>query len=178
MRFGESMEQTFDDLCREWAKNTPVTFGFLLRIFVDTAIGVGKENMSQVLQKGAFKNIVLSPWPAAMVSVLLCLPFAVTLVPLLEIDLLTNPLRAVFTIDGQQLNMIGRIMVFGGTILLPVALLLNLVPMFTMAGGTKRISFSPRPVNLIAGLAVLLPILIMARWMILEAISCSNGICD
>lgn len=177
-RFGESMEQTFSDLCNEWAKTTPVTFGLLLRIFADTGIGAMREHMSQITKKISIRSAVTNPWSAAIISLVLCLPFVVSALPLSDVKLLADPVRAVLTLDGQQLSMFGRVVVFGGVLLLPVALFLNLVPMFTIAGPERKISFSPRPVNLIITLAVLLPVLIIARWIAFEAVNCSKGICD
>jgi len=177
-RFGESMEQTFADLCNEWAKTNPVTFGFLMRVFFDTASGIGREHMSEIARKGLLRSAVTRPWLAAVTSLALCLPFAVSVLPFLDINVLADPVRAALTFDGQQLNMFGRIVVFGGVLLLPFALLLNLFPMFSIAGEERKISFSPRPVNLVTGITVLLPVLVIARWMVFEAISCSKGICD
>jgi hypothetical protein len=176
-RFGESMEQTFADLCSEWAKSTPVTFGFLLRVFLDTAAGIIREHISRGIHTGVLRSAVTRPWLAALISVTLCLPFAVSSLPFLDFKLLADPVRAALTLDGQQLNMFGRIVVFGGVLLLPFALLLNLVPMFSFADG-RRISFSPRAVNLVTGISVLIPVLLIARWMVFEAINCSKGICD
>lgn len=174
-RFGESMEQTFSDLCNEWARSNPVTFGFLLRMFVETSTGIAREHISDVIRK---RRVITRPWSAAAVSLLLCMPFAISVMPFLDIEVLAGPVRAALTFDGQQLSMFGRFVVFGGVLLLPLAFLLNLVPMFSVAGKRGTISFSPRPVNLVTGVAVLLPVLLIARWMVFEAITCSKGICD
>jgi hypothetical protein len=177
-RFGESMEQTFADLCSEWAKSTPITFSFLLRVFLDTAAGIASAHLEQIIQKGVVNSAVTRPRIAAFISLLLCIPFAVSIIPFLDIELLAGPVRAALTFDGQQLSMFGRIVVFSGVMLLPVAMLLNLVPMFRVAGEGRKVIFAPRAVNLITGLAVLLPLLMIARWIVFEAISCSRGICD
>lgn len=177
-RFGESMEQTYRDLCNEWAKSNSPSFGLLLRIFVDTGRGAIREHMSEITQKCSIRNAITSPWSAAMISLALCGPFAVSVIPFFDIEVLAGPVRAALTFDGQQLSMLGRFVVFGGVLLLPFAVLLNMVPMFTPAREGGKITFSPRPVNLVTGIAVLLPILIIARWMVFEAISCSRGICD
>lgn len=177
-RFGESMEQTFGDLCDEWAKSDAPTFRNLLVIFADTARGVLREHMSGITKKTSIRSAIGNPWAAAMISLVLCIPFAVSVIPMLEITMLAEPIRTVLTFDGQQLSMFGRFFVFGGVLLLPVALLLNLVPMFSLAGPERKISFSPRAVNLFTAIAVLLPILVIARWMVFEAYFCSKGICD
>src|SRR5688572_25451404 len=52
-QLGESMEQTFTDLCHERKRRTERGwFGFVLWIFVDTAIGIARER-SLSLRGGA-----------------------------------------------------------------------------------------------------------------------------
>ena len=45
-----------------------------------------------------------------------------------DIELLGKPLNELFTIEGQQgeINTLGRIVIYGGLLLLPVAFALNL----------------------------------------------------
>jgi hypothetical protein len=43
-RFAESMEQTFNDLCRERAAAGEGLFGFVLWVFVETSAGIIREN--------------------------------------------------------------------------------------------------------------------------------------
>ena len=52
-RFGEGMAQTFHDLCREHRDARQGLFGFALRIFFETSVGIVKENtvhMSQLVK--------------------------------------------------------------------------------------------------------------------------------
>ena len=44
-RFGESMEQTFNDLCRERKEAGAGLFGFVLWVFADTLVGIIKEGI-------------------------------------------------------------------------------------------------------------------------------------
>ena len=44
-RFGESMEQTFNDLCRERKEAGAGLFGFVLWLFADTLVGIIKEGI-------------------------------------------------------------------------------------------------------------------------------------
>ena len=43
-RFGDSMEQTFNDLCRERAAAGKGLFGFVLWMFVETCLGMIRQN--------------------------------------------------------------------------------------------------------------------------------------
>ncbi len=51
-RFGESMDQTFNDLCRERAKGGKRLLSFVLWIFFETSAGIIRENMRlMIMQK-------------------------------------------------------------------------------------------------------------------------------
>jgi hypothetical protein len=65
-QLGESMEQTFDDLCRERYEAGCGLFGFVLWTFADTLAGIIKENMKK-------ENLIMMPilrnFGAVMISV-------------------------------------------------------------------------------------------------------------
>ena len=51
-RLGEPMEQTFNDLCNERKQQAEYSWsGFVLWIFVETALGILREHVLLVLQK-------------------------------------------------------------------------------------------------------------------------------
>ena len=54
-RFGESMEQTFNDLCRERVEAGQGLIGFALWMFVETSAGIIRENLRFIIMQ---KNIV------------------------------------------------------------------------------------------------------------------------
>ena len=98
-----------------------------------------------------------------------------------NIEPLARLLNNLFTVDGEQgemqINMLGRIVIFGGLLLLPVAFALNLQPMLKRQGPEgKRILY---PLNLIIGAAILILILFTWGGLLLEEIYCLQGIrCD
>ena len=57
-RFAEGMEQTFNDLCRERAEEERGIFGCALWMFVETSVGIIRENIS--MQNKAIFRIVLA----------------------------------------------------------------------------------------------------------------------
>jgi hypothetical protein len=71
-RFAESMEQTFGDLCRERCKAGKGLFGFVLGTFVETSVGIFRENASFIMMQTLTKRLVV--W-AAVVALLLLVPF-------------------------------------------------------------------------------------------------------
>ena len=55
-RFAESMEQTFNDLCRERAEAGKGLRGFVLWMFVETSAGIIRENGRVIMMQN--KNII------------------------------------------------------------------------------------------------------------------------
>src|SRR6266567_8369099 len=49
-RFGEGMEQTFNDLCRERVKAGRGLFSFALWIFFETSAGIIRENSTSIMR--------------------------------------------------------------------------------------------------------------------------------
>jgi len=54
-RLGESMEQTFNDLCNERKQQTERgLFGFVLWMFIETSAGIVKENLTEIKNYGKY----------------------------------------------------------------------------------------------------------------------------
>src|SRR5687767_9751482 len=70
LRFGEGMEQTFNDLMRERAKENRALFTFALWIFAETTAGIVRENVTFLLMR--YKNIIRI---AIVVACILMLPW-------------------------------------------------------------------------------------------------------
>jgi len=173
------MEQTFNDLYKEQKRQTEGRlFGFVLRVFVETTTGIIREHAILIAEGNAMKNILANSRSAAIISFILCLPLAVPYVIFMyDLEPLIGPLNNLLTVDGQQINNLGRIVIFGGLLLLPVAFTLNLQPMLIRAEPEQKRTL--HAINLILGAAILL--LVMMTWgsLILESIYCLQGIrCD
>ena len=72
-RFGEGMEQTFNDLCRERCKARAGLFGFVFWMFVETATGIIRENLTFIIMQ---KHIIRSAIGAGLI---LLIPLVMTL---------------------------------------------------------------------------------------------------
>ncbi len=72
-RFGQSMEQTFNDLCRERVKARRRLFGFTLWMFCETGVGIIRENATTIMHN---KIIVR---PAIGAGLILLIPLVLTL---------------------------------------------------------------------------------------------------
>jgi len=76
-QLGESMEQTFNDLCREKRQTKQEFFGFVLWTFVETAIGIFREHLL-LISSGVIMQTILKPLrSSALIGFLLIFPFMI-----------------------------------------------------------------------------------------------------
>ena len=171
------MEQTFNDICSEQKRGTARGF-FVLLIFTETDIGIVREHLILLMEGNIMKSILANPRSAAITSFILSLPIGLLRLILgSDIEPLIAPLESVLTIDGSQPNVLGYTIICGGLLLLPVAFVLNLLPMLKREGPEgKRTLYT---FNLIVGAAILLLIIFTWGGLIIEEIYCLRGIrCD
>lgn len=179
VQLGESMEQTFNDLYGERQTERRL-FGFVFWMFAETGVGILREHILLLTEGGTMKTFVSKPVSAAIISFILILPLGLTFVAFMfDLEPFIKPLNDLFTIEGQpgDINMLGRIVIYGGLLLLPVAFALNLQPMLKREGpGGKRRLYA---INLIVGTIISLLIILTWGGLILEEIYCLRGIrCD
>jgi hypothetical protein len=173
-QLGESMEQTFDDLCHELrGQSRARRYTTVLWLFADTAVGLCKERTSNMTQ------LWTNPRLAAFVSFMLALPISVVYLSVaFNIAVLETVLKAMLTVDGDRPNAIGFVVLIGGILVLPVAFVLNLLPMVRRIGPERRRSLYP--LNLLVGAFLLF--FLAQTWgaLILEEIACRSGVpnCD
>lgn len=176
-QMGESMEQTFNDLFKERQREGGWS-AFLFWMFIETGLGAFREHILIITHGDSMKTLISNPTSAAITSMILSLPLGLTFVAFMfDIEPLTKVLNNLFTIDGQQINMLGRMVIYGGLLLLPIAFVLNLRPMWRTQGpeGKRRLYL----INLIIGIGILLLITFTWGGLILEEIYCLQGIrCD
>ena len=174
-RFAESMQQTFNDRCNESKQES---FGFIAWFFMETVIGIVREHV--LIQGTAMKNIISNPNRTALISFLLCLPLGLTfLILMFDIEFLAIPLHNLLTVNGQgsEINMLGRILILGGLLLLPVAFILNLQPLLARAGLEGKRTL--HTINLVLAVAILLLITFTWGALLMEQMYCLQGIrCD
>ena len=163
-QLGESMEQTANDLWNEKKRRSAGVF-FVLSIFTETAIGIVREHLLTLTEGDVVKSILLS------------LPLGLTFMAFMfDIEPLARPLTELFTIKGQpgEINMLGRIVIFGGLLLLPIDFFLNVRPLLK-----REVPEGKTGLNLIVGAAILLLIVFTWGGLIVEEIYCFRGIhCD
>jgi len=76
-QLGESMEQTFHDVCNEKRQTNQELFGFVLWTFIETATGIVQEYILLFIQKDTMKSLNSNPKSAALAGFLFALPFVV-----------------------------------------------------------------------------------------------------
>ena len=74
-RLGESMEQTFRDLWNEKRQTKKELFGFVLRTFIETAMGIFREHLLLVSPGELMQNVFKTIGLPAILSLLLIFPF-------------------------------------------------------------------------------------------------------
>ena len=166
-QFKESMEQTFDDLCNEQNLNAP-------SFFIDTAAGVVKEHVLQIKEGNMMKEITTNPRSAAIVSVILCLPFTL-LFSLAVLNI--NPFQAVDRPVGDGPGIV-QWMMLGMLLLFPLAFVINVRPIiqnWRAGNGVATV-----PVNLIVSAVVLLAIAWLVGSFVVDQYPCWIGVpnCD
>jgi len=105
----------------------------------------------------------ISSKSATVLSLTLCLPFLfiyVTAVYELESFI---PLRHLLTSDGFQPTLLGRLVMLGMLVCLPVAFLINLLPMVTQASSEQVLPFKLTSAHTLIGMSILILVLITMR---------------
>ena len=81
------------------------------------------------------------------------------------------------TFNGSDINGLGRLVLIGGLLLLPVAFVINLLPMLKKEG--PEIKRKLHTANVIVGIIVLMIILVSWGGLLVEEIYCLQAIlCD
>jgi len=162
-QLGESMEQTFHDLCNERKQRTERgLLGFVLWLFVETGMGIIKEHVLLIGQGNRMKKMLNNPRSAAIISFILALPLTLLfLISVLEVEPFNGLLQSLFTAaDGYRQNAFGLVVLLGALLLLPVGFLINLRGMVARADSERATAFRLTPAHLIIGGSVLLVVLI------------------
>ncbi|MGI8898098.1 MAG: hypothetical protein ACR2IB_06870 [Pyrinomonadaceae bacterium] len=163
-RLGESMEQTFNDLCNERKRQKEQgLFGFVLWMFTETAIGIIKEQALLIKQGDTVKTITTDLRSAGIISFILVVPFVI--------------LESLFNTVNKQ-NALGLIVLFGLLWLLPMAFIVILGPI--VRNVRARDSKMANPINLLLRVAFLALIAMAWGGLLIDQIPCFIGVpnCD
>jgi hypothetical protein len=134
-RVGESMEQTFNDLCNERRRRAGRgSFGFLLWAFLETAAGAGREHARFVTQGGAMKTITTNPGAAAFVGLLFVTPLV------LLNKIVGDRVEPFFSLirPGAHTSTLEYVLLPAVLLLLPVGAFIALRPMLRREAGAGR----------------------------------------
>lgn len=163
-QLGESMEQTFNDLCNERKQQTePGWFGFVLWLFVETAIGIIKEHILLITERNTMKIITTDFRAAAIISFILVLPFVI-------LEFLNTTLT--------KQNASGLTVLFGLLWLLPMTFIVILMPIVRNVRAGN--SIMANPINLLLKVAFLVLIAMMWGGILIDQLPCFMGVpnCD
>jgi hypothetical protein len=76
-QLGESMEQTFNDLCNEKQQTKQALLGFVLRTFIETAMGIFREYLLLISSGVIMQTLLNTLGSTGLVSLLLIFPFMI-----------------------------------------------------------------------------------------------------
>jgi len=76
-QLGESMEQTFNDLCKEKRQTKKELFGFVLWTFIETALGIFREHLLLISPGDIMQTILKITGLSVFISFLLILPLMI-----------------------------------------------------------------------------------------------------
>jgi len=76
-QLGESMEQTFNDLCNEKQQTKQPLLGFVLWAFIETALGILREHLLLISSGVIMQTILKTLGSPVLVSLLLIVPFMI-----------------------------------------------------------------------------------------------------
>lgn len=164
-RFGESMEQTFSDLCREREQVGGNFFGFAAWMFVETAMGIGREHVLSFQETNLMKNTLVSLKAPVLVSFVVVLPFIL-------LQWLTVTTKG---LDFNTRDLLDSFVLFGFLWLGIAALLLILIPLIgqfrspkahAVSGETALPSNTGRTV--LVGFLMALPFLTLLSLLVLH----------
>jgi len=125
------------------------------------------------------KNALATPRSAAIISLLLALPFAIIyMLIVLEIEPPLGPLEPLLRGPVDRPNVLGSAIVFGAWLLALVALILDLAPIIrTLRAGD---SLTAHPINLLLAIATFFFIAMFVGTIIVDQYPCWIGVpnCD
>ena len=173
----ESMQQTFNDLYRE--RQTKHGWSSLvIWMFVETGAGIIREHTLLWTEGDAMKTMLSNPTTAAILSFILSLPFGLLFIIFnFDIKPLASLLTSWLTVNGSDVNGLGRLVLIGGLFLLPVAFVINLRPMLKKEGPHAKRTL--HTINIVVGVIMLVIFSVSWGGLLVEQIYCLQGIrCD
>lgn len=159
---GESMEQTFDDICNEKRQTKQGIFGFIVSTFVETIAGIIQEHILLLNQGDAMKNIFTNFRSPALIGLLFVVPFMI-----MEV------------VNTQNINAVFNVPLFGIMWLLPTIFIVILIPIVRNLRRAGN-SLMANPVSLLISVIFLVLIAWMWASLLIDQMPCFLGVpnCD
>ncbi|RPI91645.1 MAG: hypothetical protein EHM40_15135 [Chloroflexi bacterium] len=133
-QLGESMQQTFDDLYNERQTKRGL-FGFVLWMFIETAIGIVQEHILSIKEMNPMNNMLTNLRSSAVVGFLIVLPFILLEFTFVILKRLTFDLR----------DALDSVVIFGILWLGVAAILLILMPLVRSMQAGNNSAANPVP---------------------------------
>lgn len=177
---GEAMEQTFHDLYTEQQRQAaPGLFAFVVGAFLETGLGIAKEHVLAAQQGGLMRNLLAGPRAAALLGLLLALPYMLLLsLLLLGIQPNLGPLEPLLNNSNSDPPDPGSFVVFGCMALSVAAFIIARAPIARTrrAGG----SLYAHPLNLLVAALIVTYLALFVIGVVVDQYPCWIGVpnCD
>lgn len=160
-RLGESMEQTFNDLCNEKRQTKGGLFGFVLWTFIETTTGIVQEYLLDMILGNRMKNILANLRSPALISLILVVPFMI-----MEM------------VNRRNFNEGFPIPLFVIMWLLPLIFILTIMPVIRNLRLGNNLS--AQPINLLIRVVILVLVTVMWAGILMDQMPCFLGVpnCD
>lgn len=180
-RFGESIEQTFNDLCNERLNHAKtLSLDFVGWLFIETFFGIVKENLLHLKKIITMENILGKQKKSAIIGLTMALPLMLTVaIVLFGIEPLNHYLRTITTVGTENdfhLNAFGKVFFITAILLLPIGFVVSLTPLIKGVRNDKLMLINP--FNLFVTTMLLIFTARLLIGFMSEQYSCWNGICD
>ncbi|MEQ1764365.1 MAG: hypothetical protein ABL984_14635 [Pyrinomonadaceae bacterium] len=172
-RFEDQILRTFADLVDDISDHGRSMLLLTVASLYDASVGVVQEWTKELV------TTMLKTETTTRIAVVLCVPFALLIAAaLFDGTILNAQLLSIVTVDGQQLNGIGRVIVFGSVLLLPISLVVNLAGLIPSFRQHNPAILEGRVSSVSLAAVQTIALLTIAGWIVTETVSCSRGICD
>lgn len=170
-RFGASMVQIFDDLCRERQRKTGQGLcGLVFWVFLETVVGIVQEHTLRIKEGDVMKEISSHPKSAALISLLFTLPFI--LLNTIAINRI-EPFFTIFKINTGGVfwdHPIGHSTALVALLLLPCGAAISFRPMLQTGVAGKRAFYL---LNMLLSVIMLAAFVLISGALIEEIYRCN-----
>lgn len=172
-RFGNEIVQTFSDMIDAVKRDRRSIAPVIVMALCDAAVGLAAEWIRLL-----FTTVHRAELTTRVAALLIVPFFALVAISIFGDFFFSAKIVSILTVDGQQLNGLGRIFVFGSVVLLLGSSVINLAGSVSSRRTDTTLAFAPSALSIGLGAVQAVTIVTIAVWMFAESAGCLSGVCD